>query len=199
MKTKEQHKTQRGYPRMLLKTRNLPYTSRHVIENKSVIILIALSMALSATACSGSGNPSPSNAALAAPVFSTTAARNGAVILAISAGGGAEVHYTIDGSAPTASSATYQAPMLISTNLTINAIATAPGAASSSVATWTPSATVEPGALVWSDEFTNAAGANAQPNPAVWTYDTGASGWGNPQTRLWRLRCSQPLRRGTGR
>jgi beta-glucanase (GH16 family) len=26
---------------------------------------------------------------------------------------------------------------------------------------------------VWSDEFTNSTGANAQPNPLVWTYDTG--------------------------
>ena len=145
---------------------------------------MALGLALSATACSGSGNPSPSpsNAALAAPVFSTTPAQNGAVILAItSASSGATVHYTIDGSAPTASSPTYQAPTLISTNLTINAIATAPGATPSGVATWTPSTTVAPGALVWSDEFTNTTGSNAQPNPAVWTYDTGASGWGNQE------------------
>ena len=181
MKTKERHERQGVYSRMLLKTNNLSYNCRNIIENKAVIILIALSMALSATSCSGGGNPSPSNAALAAPVFSTTAAQNGAVILAISAGSGAEVHYTIDGSPPTASSPVYQAPMLISTNLTIHAIATAPGAASSSVATWTPAATVAPGALVWSDEFTNATGANAQPNPAVWTYDTGASGWGNQE------------------
>ncbi len=114
---------------MLLKTHNLSSYSRDDVETKAVILLIALILALSASSCSGSGNPSPSNAALAAPVFSTTAAQNGAVILAISTGSGAAVHYTFDGSTPTASSPAYQAPMLISTNLTIHAIATAPGAA----------------------------------------------------------------------
>jgi beta-glucanase (GH16 family) len=115
-------------------------------------------------------------------VFSTTAAQNGAVILAMSsATSGAALHYTIDGSTPTTSSPTYQTPMLISSKLTINAIATASAFPSSSVATWTPSTTVAPGALVWSDEFTNTTGANAQPNPAVWTYDTGDGGWGNSE------------------
>jgi len=168
---------------MSLKKSNLSYSFRYLIENKLGYVLMALSLTLSATSCSGTGNPLPSspNAALAAPVFSITAAQNGAVILAISAGSGVAVHYTIDGSAPTASSPTYQAPILISSKLTINAIATAPGTASSSTATWTPSATVAPGALAWSDEFANTTGSNAEPNPAVWTYDTGASGWGNQE------------------
>jgi beta-glucanase (GH16 family) len=91
------------------------------------------------------------------------------------------VHYTIDGSTPTTSSPTYQAPMLISSDLTIHAIATAPGVPSSSVAAWTLSTTITPGALIWSDEFTNTTDTNAQPNPAVWTYDTGGSGWGNSE------------------
>jgi beta-glucanase (GH16 family) len=144
--------------------------------------LSTLILATLAISCSVSGSSSPAAATLAVPQFSTTAAQNGAVILAItSASAGAVVHYTIDGSAPTASSPTYQAPMLISSNLTINAIATAPGVASSGVATWTPPVTVAPGALAWSDEFTNRTSANAQPNPAVWTYDTGASGWGNQE------------------
>jgi beta-glucanase (GH16 family) len=171
---------------MLLKTHNLSRYSRHCIENKGVVFLIALSLAVSAASCSGSGSPppSPSNAPLVAPLFSTTAAQNGAVILAIlsiNSVSGVTVHYTIDGSTPTPSSPTYQAPMLISSNLTVNAIATWPGAASSGVATWTPPTTVAPGALVWSDEFANATGANAQPNPAVWTYDTGAGGFGNQE------------------
>jgi beta-glucanase (GH16 family) len=34
---------------------------------------------------------------------------------------------------------------------------------------------------VWSDEFSNSSSANAQPNPAVWTYDTGNSGFGNQE------------------
>ena len=169
---------------MYLKTQHLTYKSRNIVDNKAIYPLPALLLAILAVSCSGSGSPSPSpsNAALVAPVFSTTAAQDGAVILAISsASSGATLHYTIDGSTPTTSSPTYHAPMLISTNLTINAIATAPGATSSNVSTWTPSAAVAPGALVWSDEFTNTTGANAQPNPAVWTYDTGASGWGNQE------------------
>jgi len=32
--------------------------------------------------------------------------------------------------------------------------------------------------LVWSDEF-NSTALQSQPNPANWTYDTGAGGWGN--------------------
>ena len=132
----------------------------------------------------GSGPPGPNPAA--APVFSPTAAQNGAVVLSIiSPTTGATVHYTIDGSTPTTSSPIYQTPMLISSNLTLNAIATAPGLPSSSVATWTPSATVTPGALVWSDEFNNTTGANAQPNPAVWTYDTGGGGWGNSELEVY--------------
>ena len=34
---------------------------------------------------------------------------------------------------------------------------------------------------MWSDEFTNSTGANAQPNPLVWTYDTGNGGFGNSE------------------
>ncbi len=114
----------------------------------------------------GSGTP-PS-----VPVFSTAPAENGAVILSVESTSGATVHYTIDGSTPTPSSPTYQAPMLIFSNLTINAIAATSGA-TSSVATWTLPTPVPSGTLVWSDEFTNTTGANAQPDPAVWTYNAG--------------------------
>lgn len=41
-------------------------------------------------------------------------------------------------------------------------------------------ATVPPEKLVWSDEFTST-GPHRQPNPANWTYDTGAGGWGNAE------------------
>ena len=170
---------------MYLKTRRLTHERRNVIENKAGYPLAALVLVVLGVSCSGSGNgnpsPQPSGMTVAPPVFSTTAAQNGAVILAITpAGSGATVHYTVDGSVPTTSSPIFQTPMLISTNLTIKAIATASGT-SSNVATWTPPATVAPGALAWSDEFTNTTGANAQPNPAMWTYDTGANGWGNSE------------------
>ena len=70
--------------------------------------------------------------------------------------------------------------MLISSNLTINAVATASGV-TSSVASWTLSTTIPAGTLVWSDEFTNTTGAIAQPNPAVWTFDVEDEycGWGS--------------------
>jgi beta-glucanase (GH16 family) len=34
---------------------------------------------------------------------------------------------------------------------------------------------------VWSDEFSNATSASAQPNPLVWTYHTGNNGFGNQE------------------
>jgi len=71
--------------------------------------------------------------------------------------------------------------MLISSSLTIKAIASAPGVSASSVASWSPETLPAPAALAWSDEFSNTTGGNAQPNPAVWIYDTGASGWGNSE------------------
>jgi beta-glucanase (GH16 family) len=63
----------------------------------------------------------------------------------------------------------------------VNAIATASGDTASNIATQAFSLGIPSGTLVWSDEFTNASGANAQPNPSVWTYDTGASGFGNSE------------------
>jgi hypothetical protein len=145
-----------------------------------------------AIGCSGAGNSSSTGGVtVATPAFSTTAAQNGAVILAMSTTtGGAKVRYTIDGSTPTSSSPIYQAPMLIASNLTIKAIGTAPGLTSSSVATWLPSTTIASGTLVWSDEFNNSTSANAQPNPTVWGYETGASGWGNSELEYYCSRNS---------
>lgn len=126
----------------------------------------------------GSGGNSP-----AAPTISATAAQNGAVIVSLaSATSGAVIFYTLDGSTPTPSSQQYQAPFLVASNLTINAIAIA-GSSSlltvSTVTSQTFTLNIPSGTLVWSDEFTNSTGAIAQPNPEVWTYDTGNSGFGN--------------------
>jgi beta-glucanase (GH16 family) len=125
----------------------------------------------------GGGNPP------AAPTISATAAQNGAVIVSLaSATSGAVIFYTLDGSTPTPSSQQYQAPFLVASNLTINAIAIA-GSSSlltvSTVTSQTFALNIPSGTLVWSDEFTNSTGAIAQPNPEVWTYDTGNSGFGN--------------------
>jgi len=118
----------------------------------------------------------------AAPTVSTTAAQNGAVIVSLaSAKAGATIYYTVDGSTPTTSSQIYEAPFLVASNLTVNAMAAAPGDTNSSVTSQAFAPNISSGALVWNDEFNNTTNANAEPNPAVWTYDTGAGGWGNEE------------------
>jgi beta-glucanase (GH16 family) len=117
----------------------------------------------------------------AAPTISSTAAQNGAVIVTLSGAAGVIINYTVDGSTPTPASPQYQAPFLVASNLTVKAIAVggAPVLMSSPVASQSFSPNIPSGTLVWSDEFANTSGAPAQPNPAVWTYDTGNSGFGN--------------------
>jgi beta-glucanase (GH16 family) len=134
-------------------------------------------------ACGGSGadNSGGSGSAqrAATPAINTTAALNGAVIVSLSTTtSGAAIYYTVDGTTPTASSQAYQAPFLVASNLTVKAIAQGLGGASD-VASQSFSPNIPSGTLVWSDEFTNATGANAQPDPKVWTYDTGSGGFGN--------------------
>lgn len=114
-----------------------------------------------------------------APTISTGNAQNGAVIVSLSsATQGALIHYTIDGSTPSASSPIYQAPFLIASNVTVSAIAIL-DLSSSTVASQSFAPSIQSGMLVWSDEFSNSTGSNAQPDPTVWTYDTGNSGFGN--------------------
>jgi len=124
----------------------------------------------------GGGNPPP-----AAPTISTTAAQNGAVIVSLaSTTTGASIFYTVDGSVPSPSSQQYLAPFLVASNLTVNAIASAGSSSTlSTVTSQTFAPNIPSGTVVWSDEFTNSSGVPAQPDPAVWTYDTGNSGFGN--------------------
>ncbi|HVU48065.1 MAG TPA: family 16 glycosylhydrolase [Terracidiphilus sp.] len=141
--------------------------------------------ALLAAGCgSGGGSTTtpPTTMQAATPTISTTAAQNGAVVATLaSTTSGAKIYYTVDGTTPTTSSQIYEAPFLVASNLTVNAIAVASGYTNSSVGSQSFSPNIPPGTLIWSDEFANSTGSNAQPNPLVWTYDTGASGWGNKE------------------
>jgi beta-glucanase (GH16 family) len=134
------------------------------------------------TSSGGGGGVNPP----AAPTITTTTntqtgVQGGAVIVSLaSATDGAGIFYTVDGSAPTASSQPYLAPFLVASNLTLNAIAILEGT-SSTVTNQAFTLNIPSGTLVWSDEFTNSTGAPAQPNPAIWTYDTGNSGFGNDE------------------
>ena len=108
---------------------------------------------------------------------SQNGAQNGAVIVTLSATSG-NIYYTLDGTTPTTSSAVYEAPFLVASNLTVNAIAVS-GGTSSKVTSQTFSPNIASNTLVWSEEFNNSTGAPAAPNPTIWTYDTGNSGFGN--------------------
>jgi beta-glucanase (GH16 family) len=130
-----------------------------------------------------SGSGSTGLPLAAQPALTTAAAQNGAVIVSLtSTDSGATIYYTVDGTLPDVYSShtiTYQAPFLVASNLTVQAVATASGHAASNLTSQSFTPNIPSGTLVWSDEFTNTTGSNAQPNPLVWTYDTGNSGSGN--------------------
>jgi len=124
----------------------------------------------------GGGGTPPAPPTISTTTGGQTGAQNGAVIVTLAATSGT-IYYTVDGSTPTTSSQVYQAPFLVASNLTVNAIAVAAGT-SSTVTTEAFSPNIASNTLVWSDEFTST-GTPSQPNPAIWTYDTGNSGFGN--------------------
>ena len=131
---------------------------------------------------SGNGAPVIPPPQVATPSIVTTAAQNGAVVVSLTdSTAGATIYYTINGSAPSSASVQYLAPFLVTSSITVQAIAVTSGAANSAVASKTFAAAISSNILVWSDEFSNAAGSPAQPDPAIWAYDTGGSGWGNAE------------------
>lgn len=115
-----------------------------------------------------------------APIVSTRPALNGAVIASLSTTSpGAKIYYTLDGSTPANSSQVYEAPILVDSAVTLKAIAMAPNYEKSPVTTQKFAMQIAPGTLVWSEEFSNASGHEARPDPKTWTYDTGNGGFGN--------------------
>jgi beta-glucanase (GH16 family) len=143
-----------------------------------------LAGALLFAGCGGGGGAGASTPVTtqqaAAPVITTTAAQNGAKVVTLTTStSGATIHYTLDGSTPSSTSPAYEAPFLLASNVTVSAITTASGETASSVTSQAYTLNIPSNTLVWSDEFSNSAGSDAQPDPTVWTYDTGAGGWGN--------------------
>jgi beta-glucanase (GH16 family) len=141
-------------------------------------LFVTLFVAYTAGAIAQAASPTAPTAP-ASPSITTAAALNHAVIVSIAGGTpGATIYYTTDGATPTAQSPRYLAPFLVASNLTIKAVAISdgkPGAES----TQKFAAVIPPGTLVWSDEFNDATDSVQQPNPDIWSYDTGHSGFGN--------------------
>ena len=148
----------------------------------SAILAVVLVLPLWAFGCAGGGGENDGGGNLISPpTISTKATLNGAVVVSLGVTTpGALIYYTVDGSTPTASSQQYQAPFLVARNLTVKAIAIA-GVTSSTITMQAFSPNIASGTLVWSDEFSNSTGAIAQPDPTIWTYDTGNSGFGNKE------------------
>ena len=153
--------------------------------NAAILTAILFSCACMSSCGGGSGSTTGGGGGsqTAAPTISSNTqnngVQNGAVIVSLaSATAGATIYYTIDGSTPGTSSPQYLAPFLVASNLTVKAIAIA-GGSPSTVSALSFTSTVRSGTLVWSDEFTSSSSTPAQPNPAIWTYDTGTDCCGN--------------------
>jgi beta-glucanase (GH16 family) len=135
--------------------------------------------------CGGSGSTTGTTTQAtpaATPTITTANAQNDAVMVSLATTtSGATIYYTTDSSTPTTVSQVYEGPFLVASNLTVNAIAVAAGDTNSSVATKAFAPNIASGTLVWSDEFSNSTGSNAEPNAQVWAYDTGNSGFGNSE------------------
>jgi beta-glucanase (GH16 family) len=113
------------------------------------------------------------------PSITATAALNHAMIVSIAGSTpGATIYYTTDGAAPTAQSPRYIAPFLVASELTVKAVAITDGKPGA-VSTEKYAAAISTGTLVWSDDFNDETDSNSQPNPAIWAYDTGHTGFGN--------------------
>src|SRR5215472_5843813 len=83
------------------------------------------------------------------PVISSQAAQNGAAIVQLTPGQqGLPIYYTMDGSTPTAAAQIYQAPFLVASNLTVNAVSVL-DSSTSTVSSQFFSPNIPSGTLVW--------------------------------------------------
>jgi beta-glucanase (GH16 family) len=144
---------------------------------QSPLALLVLSLFV-ATGCGGKGSTGGGGSTYITqsptPTIITTAAQNGAEVVSFSDSvPNAQIYYTMDGSTPTTSSPIYLAPFLVASNGTLQAMAVLTGDTNSEVASQTFAPNIPSGTLVWSAQFANSTGTNAQPDPSVWTYDTG--------------------------
>lgn len=129
---------------------------------------------------SGGGTNPPPQTPAAAPTVTTANAQNGAVIVTLAdSTSNAKIYYTLDGSAPTTASQVYQAPFMISSTMTVKALAAASGYTNSTVTSQSFTPGIASGTLVWSDEFSNSGTTNILPDTNTWAYDTGYRCCGN--------------------
>jgi beta-glucanase (GH16 family) len=132
--------------------------------------------------CGGGSSATTATTQATTPAITVTALQNGAVLVSLSStASGAAIYYTVDGSTPTTSSQKYEAPFLVASKLTVKAIAAASNETASNAASRSFAPNIASGTLVWSEEFSNAASAKAQPNSSLWTYDTGTNCCGNKE------------------
>jgi beta-glucanase (GH16 family) len=158
------------------------------VEVAATETLQAIAVAAGNVSAIGSSTYTITDGVSAPATISTSPAQNGAVLVSLHSNtAGDTVYYTEDGSAPTTASTVYLAPFLVTSSLTVKTLAVASGNANSPVTEKTFDLDIPSGTLVWSDEFANSTEANAQPNPKVWTYDTGIDCCGNNE---WEDYCA---------
>ncbi len=156
------------------------------VRPRTFVVALAIACPLLVISGCGSGataafNPITGTPFSTSPIITATAALGGAQVVTITSQlAGASIYYTVDGSVPTIDSIQYLAPFLITQSTMVNAVAIS-ASAQSSVTTQAYTLNIPSGTLVWSDEFTNSTGSNAQPDQTIWAYDTGATGFGNQE------------------
>lgn len=121
--------------------------------------------------------PATSLEAVETPTFSPAAGEvaSGTEVTISCATGGATIHYTIDGTDPTSSSASYSSPISITATTTIKAIAVKDGMADSEIATATYSVASAGSVTLTSSDITAGSNTVEGTNNSVLAYRLGTS------------------------